>query len=34
VRTGVGEGMTLLSLLLAVAAAVYLLYAMLRPESF
>jgi K+-transporting ATPase KdpF subunit len=34
VRPGVGDAMTTLSLLLAVAAFVYLLYAMLRPEKF
>ena len=30
----VGDAMTLLSLLLSVAAFVYLVYAMLRPEKF
>ena len=34
VRSRVGEVMTLLSLLLSVAAFVYLVYAMLRPEKF
>ncbi len=29
-----GEAMTLLSLLLSIAAFVYLVYAMLRPEKF
>jgi K+-transporting ATPase KdpF subunit len=30
----VGDVMTVLSLVLAILAAVYLLYAMLRPEKF
>ncbi len=33
-RPCVGDVMTLLSLLLSVAAFVYLVYAMLRPEKF
>ena len=34
VRSRVGETMTALSLLLSVAAFIYLVYAMLRPEKF
>jgi K+-transporting ATPase KdpF subunit len=34
VRSRVGAPMTLLSLLSSVAAFVYLVYAMLRPEKF
>jgi K+-transporting ATPase KdpF subunit len=34
VRSGVDEAMTILSLILSVAAFVYLVYAMLRPERF
>jgi K+-transporting ATPase KdpF subunit len=34
VREGLGEAMTVLSLLLSVAAFVYLLFALLRPEKF
>ena len=33
-RSPVGEVMTLLSLVLSIAAMVYLVYAMLRPERF
>ena len=33
-RSRVGDAMTLLSLILSVAAFVYLVYAMLRPEKF
>ena len=33
-RSGVGDVMTMLSLVLSVAAFVYLVYAMLRPEKF